>query len=131
MSLVDDYPVLQYLALLLCYMTGQVLLVICTAFIASKSRLNGLQSWMDYFKLRWPPLALRWFISLCTFALIWNNPKVMNLDAWVPTFEAQMGLSGIFGWVSDSILDKGLAIIFPGIAVRELPPIPEPPAGTP
>jgi len=129
--MLDDHPALAYLLLLGSYMTGQVLLVICTAFIASKSRLNGLQSWIDYFKLRWPPLALRWFISLCLFMLVWQNPKVINLDAWVPTFAMQMGLCGIFGWVSDSVLDKVLVLIFPGIAVRELPPVPEPPDATP
>jgi len=120
----------QYIFLLLSYMTGQVLLVICTAFLASKSKLNGLARLRDYFLLRWPPLVLRWFLSLCTFALVWNNPKVLNLDAWVPTFPMQMGLSGIFGWVSDSILDKILAIIFPGIQ-KEIPPVPEPPDATP
>ena len=48
---------------------------------------------------------------------------MLNLNAWVPTFPMQMGLSGIFGWVSDSVLDKVIALIFPGVN-RELPPIP-------
>ena len=121
--------VLQYAGLLLSYMTGQLLLVICTAFLASKSRLNGIHGLLGYFALRWPPLALRWFISLCLFMLVWNNPKVMNLDNWVPTFPMQMGLSGIFGWVSDSVLDKVIALIFPGVN-KELPPVPPPDATT-
>lgn len=125
MNFNDSTP--QYVALLCSYMTGQLLLVICTAYLASKSTLNGLSKLRDYFALRWPPLALRWFISLCLFLLVWGNPKVMNLDSWVPTFPMQMGLSGIFGWVSDSVLDKVIALIFPGVN-KELPPVPPPEA---
>ena len=117
--------VIRYLLVLMFYMLGQFLLVVTTAFLASKSQLNGIRGLAGYFALRWPPLALRWFISLCLFLLVWNNPKVMDLDNWLPNFPTHLGLSGIFGWVSDSVLDKVLAIIFPGI-MKELPPIPDP-----
>lgn len=116
---------MRYALLLTFYMIGQFLLVLTTAFIASKSKLNDVRGLADYFALRWPPLALRWFISICLFLLVWNNPKVMDLDNWMPNFQTHLGLSGIFGWVSDSVLDKVLAIVFPGLN-RELPAIPEP-----
>ena len=116
---------IRYTLVLLFYMMGQFLLVVTTAFIASKSSLNGVKSWTEYFRLRWPPLALRWFISLCLFLLVWNNPKVLDLDNWLPNFATHLGMSGIFGWVSDSALDKVLAIIFPGLN-KELPPVPDP-----
>lgn len=116
---------MHYFGLLAFYMLAQFLLAISVAYIASKSKLNGISDLVSYFKLRWPPLALRWLISLSLFMLVWNNPHVLNLDAWVPTYPMQLGLCGIFGWVSDSVLDKVLALIFPGVN-RELPPIPPP-----
>ena len=116
---------MHYFGLLAFYMLAQFLLAISVAYISSKSQLNSFRNLRDYFATRWPPLALRWLLSLSLFMLVWNNPHVMNLDAWVPTYAMQMGLCGIFGWVSDSVLDKVIALIFPGVH-KELPPIPPP-----
>ena len=115
---------MHYAGLMFCYMLAQFLLAVSVAFIASKSKLNSFSSLKDYFAARWPPLVLRWVISLALFMTVWGNPKVLNLDAWVPTYLNQMGLCTLFGWASDSILDKVLTMIF-GVQ-KELPPVPPP-----
>jgi hypothetical protein len=35
-------------------------------------------------------------------------------------------MCGLLGWASDSILDKVLTIVLPGVQ-KELPPVPDPP----
>jgi hypothetical protein len=123
---IENNPVLHYLMILAFYMLGQFFLVICTAYLAVKSTMpNGVFSLKHYFVQRWPPLALRWFVSLCLFFLVWNNSRVMDLERFMPTFPAHMGAAGLLGWLSDSVLDKVLAVVFPGIN-KTLPAIPTP-----
>ena len=115
---------MHYFGLIGFYMLAQFLLAMSTAYIASKSKLNSVSGILAYFALRWPPLALRWFLSLCTFLLLWENPKIFHWDDWLPNYATHLGMSGIFGWVSDSVLDKAIAILFPGIN-KEIPAIPD------
>ncbi len=125
--MIENHPALHYVVILLFYNSGQALNVLAQAYLASRSSLNSIKSITDFFKFRWVPIGIRWFVCLCLFLVVWENPAVLNIEKFMPNFASHLGVSGMLGWASDSIFDKVMAVIFPGIQ-KELPAVPGPEA---
>lgn len=124
-TLIEAHPVLHYLAILAVYNVGLAVNVLAAAYVASQSKINSIEGIGQYFKLRWVPVSIRWFLCLCLFLVVWGNPSVLDLERYMPNFPAHLGVSGMLGWLSDSVWDKVLAVILPGIQ-KELPVVPPP-----
>jgi len=108
------------------YGLGQFLHILLIANAASRSSLNAFKTLQDYFRARWVPIVGRAFLSILAFILIWDNPKLVDLDSWLPGLAQEGALAGILGWFSDSVLDKVVNLLsgmFPGLQ-KELPVIP-------
>lgn len=120
----ENHPALHYALVMVFYNIGLLINVLAAAHLSTHSSLTGTSSILDYCKLRWVPLTARWFICLCMFLIVWGNPSVLNLERFMPNFGAHLGVAGGLGWLSDSVWDKVLAIVFPGIQ-KELPAVPD------
>jgi hypothetical protein len=121
----ENHPILHYVVVLMFYNIGQAFNVLAGAYIASRSSLNSIRTIWQFFVVRWVPIGIRWFLCLCLFFVVWGNPKLLNLEQYMPTFPIHLGVAGMLGWVSDSVWDKVLALLLPGIQ-KELPAIPSP-----
>jgi hypothetical protein len=126
----EHHPVLHYLMEFLFYSTGVAINILAGAHIASQSKLNGLHSIKDYLVLRWVPICARYFVCICLFFILWENPHVLTLERFMPNFSAHLGVAGSLGWLSDSVWDKTMAILLPGLQ-KELPAVPDAPNTNP
>jgi hypothetical protein len=109
------------------YTTGQILHILLSANLSVHSKLNSVDTFGRYFKLRWIPLLCRLFLTTLTFVIAWDNPSIMSLDSrFLPAGGTQIALAGFMGWAADSIFDKVIAVI-PGLS-KELPGVDFPPA---
>lgn len=122
---------MHYVVVFLFYNVGLLINVLGQAFATMLSKMNGISSVKSYFALRWIPVAARWFICTCMFLVIWENPAILNIEKYMPTFAAHVGIAGTLGFLSDVLWDRVLGIVAPGIH-KSLPPIPPAgPANTP
>ncbi len=123
--MLETHPALHYVVVLLFYNIGQAFNVLAGAYIASKSSLNSIKTIWQFFSIRLVPVGIRWFLCNCLFFIVWENPSLLNIERFMPNLAAHVGIAGLLGWASDSIWDKVLAMILPGIQ-KELPVIPPP-----
>lgn len=107
----------------LVYFTAQILHVLLGAHLAIKSKLNGLCGLRGYLAARWIPIVCRVFLASCTFAIVWANPFLFNMQKFVSTPTSQVALAGILGWFSDSLFDKVVGML-PGLQ-KEIPALPD------
>lgn len=126
--MIENHPVLHYAVVLVFYNIGQAFNVLAGAYIATKSSLNSIKTIWQFFSVRWVPVGIRWFLCLCLFFIVWENPSLLNLERFMPNLATHIGVAGLLGWVSDSVWDKVLGILLPGIQ-KELPAIPPPTNG--
>ena len=120
----EAHPVMHYLLEFLFYTLGVAINILLGAHIAARSKLNGLRSIGDYLTLRWVPICARYFVCMCLFFIVWGNPHVLNLERIMsPSFLSHVGVAGSLGWLSDSVWDKLVNVLFPGLQ-KEMPPIP-------
>lgn len=119
----ESHPAMHYVVVFLFYNLGLLINVLGQAFATMLSKMNGIHSVKTYFALRWIPIAMRWFVCTCMFLIIWENPSILNLEKYMPTFGAHVGIAGALGFLSDTVWDRVLGIIAPGIH-KSLPPIP-------
>lgn len=124
----ESHPAMHYVVVFLFYNVGLLINVLGQAFATMLSKMNGISSIKAYFALRWIPVAARWFICTCMFLVIWENPAILNIEKYMPTFAAHVGIAGTLGFLSDVVWDRVLGIVAPGIH-KSLPPIPS--AGPP
>lgn len=120
---IEAHPALHYEFVLATYIVGLAINVLAAAYIASQSKLNNVESIAHYFKLRWVPVSIRAVLCIFLFLIVWENPAVIKLETYMPNFAAHLGVSGMLGWASDSIFDKVLAVVFPGIQ-HAMPAVP-------
>ena len=107
------------------YNLGLLVNVLGGAFASMLSKVNGIHTVATYFRLRWIPLASRWFICVMMFLIIWENPYLnLGLEKIMPNFAAHIGVAGTLGFLSDAFWDRLLAIVAPGIH-KSLPPVPD------
>jgi len=107
----------------LCYFVGQLLHIAFVANAAIQSKINAVNTWPAYFKVRWIPLVSRGFLSVMAFLLVWDNPRVIDMDNYIDTAKTAIAMAGILGYFSDSVLDKVLNVFskfLPGLQ-KELP----------
>jgi hypothetical protein len=95
----------------LVYVLGQLVHIFVRAAYAVQSKLNSVKSYRDYFYFKWPVIVSRFFIALAVFPLVWDNPKLFNIDGFILSAQSAAGIAAILGWFSDSLLDKILGLI--------------------
>ena len=106
----------------LMYGLGLVLHVAASANLAVHSKLNAFTGFKHYLRVRLVPILSRGFLSVCLLPLVWDNPKLFDIDRFMTSFAAQWGLAGLLGWFSDSFWDKVLTLI--PFLRKEVPVIP-------
>ena len=126
----ESHPTMHWLVVFVFYNAGLLVNVLGGAFATMQSKLNGIKSVGAYLKLRWIPLAMRWFICVCMFLFLWENPSVLNIERFMPTFGAHIAVAGIVGFLSDAVWDRVLGIVAPGIH-KSLPAVPSADANAP
>lgn len=120
----ESHPALHYIAVLLFYHIGLAANVLAGAHIVTQSGMNAVKSLKQYFALRWVPLFTRYSICLGLFLFVWENSSLgINLERFMPNLPAHLGVGILLGWSCDSVFDKALAILIPGMQ-KNLPPIP-------
>lgn len=119
---IESHPAMHYACILLFYNVGLALNVLAAAYITMTSHLNSVRSIKSYFALRWIPVTIRWVLCIFMFLILWANPSIVPLEKFMPNLSAHMGAAGVLGWFSDTLWDKVLAVVLPGIQ-KELPPI--------
>lgn len=120
----EQHPAMHYVAVLIFYHMGLLANVLAGAHLSTRSGLNAITTVKQYFSLRWVPLFTRYSLCLGLFLFVWENPSLgINLERFMPNLPAHLGVGIILGWSCDSVFDKVLAIVLPGIQ-KELPPIP-------
>lgn len=126
----EAHPALHYSFILAFYNLGLAINVLAAAYLAAQSQLNNIQGIAHYFQVRWVPVGIRWILCIFLFLVAWGNPSVIPLERFMPNFAAHLGVAGMLGWASDSVFDKVLAIVMPGIQ-HALPAVPNDPNPTP
>lgn len=122
-KMIEHHHTLHYILILLFYNLGQLFSILIAAYIVSQSSVNNINNISHYFKARFLPVMARWFLCTCLFLFVWGNPAVLDIERFMPNFAAHLGVSGILGWFSDSLWDKVLAAVFPGMQ-KGLPKVP-------
>jgi len=122
-SPLETHPTLHIAFVLVSYLSGQAAGTLGAAYASSKSSLNSIASIKQWFQTRWIPVFIRTLMSLFMFFVVWENPGIINLERFMPSFLAHVGVAGFIGFASDQLVDKVLVILFPGVQ-RELPVVP-------
>lgn len=122
----ESHPLMHWVVVFVFYNCGLLVNVLGAAFATMLSKMNGIRTVSAYLKLRWIPLAMRWFISVCMFFIVWENPALLGnqIEKIMPNFLAHIGVSGLLGFTSDAVFDRVLGILAPGIH-KTLPPVPD------
>ena len=121
----ESHPVMHWLVVFVFYNIGLLINVLGGAFASMLSKVNGIHTVTTYLRLRWIPLASRWFLCVCMFLIVWENPSLnLGLEKIMPNFPAHIGVGGALGFLSDAFWDRLLAIVAPGIH-KSLPPVPD------
>lgn len=94
------------------YWAGQLLHILLVASLTIKSSLpNGITSVTSYLRAKWIPLVCRMFLTTAAFMIVWDNPQMVNIQAYTHGILATSALAGLLGWFSDSVFDKVLSFI--------------------
>lgn len=117
----EAHPAMHYLFVLLMYNIGLLMNVFSAAHLSTSSNNNAVQTLKQYFAFRWVPLVVRWAVCMFIFLIGWENPA-LNLEKFMPTFAAHLGVAGFLGFASDEFMSKVLALV--GMQ-KELPPVPQ------
>lgn len=119
------------ISLWLCFLVGQYLSVLARAWATVNSKLNGITSYGQFFRVHAVPILIRVFLASMLF-MLWRY----NTGAFSKTIARLVGATGfqfsgdpfplnpatagIFGYFVDSILDK-LSVLVPAMR-KEIPP---------
>lgn len=91
------------------YILGQLVHVGLAANDTVNDPAHSIASYKIYFKTYAPRLVARFFLATCMFPLVWDNQGALNFESFMHSTASQVGISGIFGYFSDSLWDKVLA----------------------
>ena len=119
----EAHPAYHYAVVMLAYYIGLLMNVFVAAHLSVSSNNNTVESVKQYFRLRWLALVVRWAVCTFIFLIGWENPAI-NLERFMPTFAAHIGVAGLLGFASDEFTSKVLALL--GIQ-KDLPAVPQAP----
>lgn len=111
----------MYWKLWVIYGLAQLLHMTVRAGLASRSQYTPWVSVRQYTSKFWPQLVARIFLASLAFWWWIHYPQQVGSVVLLPV---NFATAGIFGWFSDSVLDKLIALVMPAAKVN-LPPLPE------
>lgn len=106
------------------YFVGQGLHVLLVSWLASRSDANTLSGPFAYVKLRWVPILCRVFLVTLSFMFIWL-PVIGALSGVIKAYMQLVALAGVFGWCSDSVWDKFIALLAPVVPALQKEQLPK------
>lgn len=115
----------------LCFLVGQYLSILARAWASVTSKLSGIATYGQFFRLHGIPILIRVFLASMGFMLWHSNAamfskaiarlvSVTGFNISSDPFPLNPATAGIFGYFVDSILDK-ISILVPGMR-KEIPP---------
>jgi len=116
----------------LLYFSGQFFHVLLRAWAAMNSKLNGIESYEQFFKTHAVPILVRLFLGVLGMLLWFSVPELFSqpikalaslahIDVGARPLPLNPATAGVFGYFLDSLLDK-LALMVPALR-REIPPV--------
>lgn len=98
----------------LLYVCAIALHTLSRAGMAAKSEYGPWNSLKAYVGAHLYQLIPQWFLGLMLFLVLWDNAAAygpLQIPALGDTPLVKLGLAGVLGWFSDSILDKLLGLL--------------------
>jgi hypothetical protein len=103
------------------YFAAQLIHMTVRAGLSTRSQLTPWDSLRQYVSKFWPQLVARVFLASLAFWWWIHSPAQVGTVVLLPVNPAT---AGIFGWFSDSVLDKVIALLLPTAKVA-LPALPD------
>ena len=88
------------------YLLGQGLHIWLNAVNTVRSKLNAITTYGQYFKNQGPFIVVRFFLTVASFLIIWENPAVANLGQLAVGPTTKIGFAAFAGYGSDSLFEK-------------------------
>lgn len=106
-----------------CYLGGLVLHVLLAAADTVQDPTSSINTYRQYFRKYAIVIAARFFVLICLFPAIWDNPSTFDIEGVMKTTGMQIGASGVIGFFCDSVAGRALNAL--GITAK-LPTLPDP-----
>lgn len=116
-----NFTVKASILLWLIYLLAQTINIVAHAGLATRSQYTPWKSVKQYLSAFWPQLLLRISLASGVFILWWSSPSKVNS---VIAFPLNYGTAFVYGFFSDGVLDKVVALVLPQAKI-ELPSIPD------
>lgn len=106
-----------------CYLGGLILHVLLAAADTVQDPTSSINTYGQYLRKYAVVIGARFFVLICLFPFVWDNPSSFDIEGTMKTVGTQAGAAGVIGFFCDSVAGRALSAL--GITGK-LPTLPDP-----